>query len=552
MNSDDKDRLVAKAKDLTRAVVPKPILDDLWGRYLASKDQGEVSVATSIVDSPDKLAEIRRHYVASNNAPDFLKMSWLRRRIAEVGDPALKSYFAIAPDDETPSLCAPSHNYRALVDSVIAVAVQSNLQVAYVHEGTPIIVSNYSQLLRDIQARQWVQLRLVSYQNDLAVNLESWQIEDNVLVAPRSNPITRKIYLDSPSAKKFLETPGKMLDELYPTPLAEECNFDVDVVYTWVDFEDPDWQQLLADHTGQPVAGTESSEGDDEEVDSDRFLSRDELRFSLRSLLKYAPWVRTVYIVTNCKPPDWFDETNERVRWVYHEEIIDEQHLPTFSSHAIEASVHKVPGLAEHFLYFNDDLFLLKPVEKCDFFMPNGLAKIRPEPYGMVHGDIDPEAPDYINAARNVQRLLQDEFGKTVTKLHTHSPQSVRLSVIQQCEATFPEAYEVTRSNRFRAVTDISPTSFMYPSFAYLTGNAVMDYPNISLINVAKPYQASFKSFLGAMNNGSDDQLPLTLCINDGGGSAADENWGDAIVNFMNAAFGEMSEAERAYEGFGL
>ena len=75
MNSDDKDRLVAKAKDLTRAVVPKPILDDLWGRYLASKDQGEVSVATSIVDSPDKLAEIRRHYVASNNAPDFLKMS---------------------------------------------------------------------------------------------------------------------------------------------------------------------------------------------------------------------------------------------------------------------------------------------------------------------------------------------------------------------------------------------------------------------------------------------------------------------------------------------
>lgn len=100
------------------------------------------------------------------------------------------------------------------------------------------------------------------------------------------------------------------------------------------------------------------------------------------------------------------------------------------------------------------------------------------------------------------------------------------MSVIQQCEATFPEAYEVTRSNRFRAVTDISPTSFMYPSFAYLTGNAVMDYPNISLINVAKPYQASFKSFLGAMDNGSDDQLPLTLCINDGGGSAADGELG--------------------------
>lgn len=545
------DKLVGDAKNVIRSVVPSKLLDAIWARYLQAKSKHELTVAKSLVTSPKELDAIHRQHLSSNNESNFLTIEWLRKRISQVQDPALRSYFAITADDITPSLCAPSHCYRALINSVIAVSVQSNLRIGYGSNGDVVYISNYAQLVRDLQSKSNVRLHLSSLESEFEFYLERWEVEDGVLTAPRANPVTRKIYLESPSAKAFLETPGRNLKELYPTPLLEECTFDVDVVYTWVDFNDPEWQKMLESHTESPVETVSDNDDDDdiadEDVDKDRFLSRDELKYSLRSLLQFAPWVRQVFVVTNCKPPHWFDETNDRVRWIYHEDIIEPQHLPTFSSHAIEASIHRVPGLSERFLYFNDDLFLLKPVEKSDFFLANGIAKIRPEPYGMVHGELDEDDPDYLNAARNVQALLQREFGKTATKLHTHSPQSALLSVIQACEQTFFESYENTRGNKFRSSTDISPTSFMYPSFAYLTGNAVMDYPNVSLVNVTKPFRKLFGSYLAAMNSAKYSELPLTLCINDGGGSAQDEEWGMAVVNFMSSAFDQISDAERAY-----
>lgn len=550
-------KFVDKAKNLTKSAVPDEILDPLWGRILQAKSKSELTVAKSLVGSPEELEAIQSKHAPANNVADFLTIEWLRRRIAEVEDPALKSYFAIVSDDTVPSLCAPAHCYRALINSIIAVSVQSNLQIGYLVGGGVTFISNYAQLVRDLHTKAFSELHLVSGESELVVYIERWQVQDQILVAPRANPVIRKIYLDSPSATEFLQTPGKSLNELYPTPLLEECAFDVDVVYTWVNSEDPEWQAMLAEHSESETTPDEDQEADDddaaaeEEPDSDRFLNRDELKYSLRSLLYFAPWVRKVYVVTNCKPPEWFDETNERVQWVYHEEIFDPEDLPTFSSHAIEASIHRVPNLSEHFLYFNDDLFLIKPVEKSDYFLPNGLAKIRPEPYGMVHGEVDEEDPDYLNAARNVQALLQAEFGKSATKLHTHTPQSARLSVMQACEATFPEAYKVTRSNKFRALTDISPTSFMYPSFAYLTGNAVMDYPKTSLVNNAKPFRKILNSFRAAVHAGQFDDLPLSLCINDGGGSTQDPVWNRAIVRFMRTTFDQMSEAEKPYGSAG-
>ncbi len=545
------DKFVSSAKELTKSIVPNKILDSLWARYLTATSKEELSVAASIVASPAKLKEIQRHYAASNNERDFLTFEWLRRRVADVQDPALKSYFAIDADDITPALGAPADCYRALIDSVIAVSVQSNLQVGYMLKGERVIISNYAQLLRDLLSKQHSELRFISHEREFAFHIEKWRTEDETLLAPRANPITRKIYLQSPSAQEFLQTPGKSLNELYPMPMLEEATFDVDVVYTWVNASDPDWQKMHAEYA-DPLPDV--VEVDTEEPDvgagdaiSDRFISRDELKYSLRSLLKYAPWVQTVYIVTNCKPPQWFDESNERVKWVYHEEIIEAENLPTFSSHAIEASIHRVPDLSEHFLYFNDDLFLLKPVKKSDFFLPNGLAKTRPEPYGMVHGELDVNDPDYVNAARNVQALLQSKFGKTATRLHTHSPQSMRLSVVQQSEATFPEAYQQTRSNRFRSITDISPSSFMYPNFAYVTGNAVMDFPETALVTVGKQFRKMLAAYVEAMEIADYDELPLTLCINDGGGSTQNPVWGTAIVGFMESQFDEICEAEKVF-----
>lgn len=105
----------------------------------------------------------------------------------------------------------------------------------------------------------------------------------------------------------------------------------------------------------------------------------DELRYSLRSLDQYAPWVRTVHLVTDDQIPAWLRTHTPGLHVVSHKEIFDDPNqLPTFNSHAIESQLHHIEGLSEHFLYFNDDVFLERPAVPQDFFLTNGLTKIFP------------------------------------------------------------------------------------------------------------------------------------------------------------------------------
>lgn len=97
--------------------------------------------------------------------------------------------------------------------------------------------------------------------------------------------------------------------------------------------------------------------------DKARYDDKNELKYSLRSLEKFAPWVRRVYIVTNGQIPFWLNLDNSRVQIVQHTDIADEDTaLPTFSSAAIETFIHKIPGLSKNFLYLNDDIFLGAPL----------------------------------------------------------------------------------------------------------------------------------------------------------------------------------------------
>ena len=107
-----------------------------------------------------------------------------------------------------------------------------------------------------------------------------------------------------------------------------------------------------------------------------RFISRDELRYSLRSVHLFAPWVRNIYLVTSGQVPAWLDLDHPGVRVVPHDEIMPADALPTFNSHAIETSLHHIPGLAEHWLYFNDDFFLGRPIRPEALFSPAGLSSV--------------------------------------------------------------------------------------------------------------------------------------------------------------------------------
>ncbi|CDQ64308.1 unnamed protein product [Oncorhynchus mykiss] len=107
----------------------------------------------------------------------------------------------------------------------------------------------------------------------------------------------------------------------------------------------------------------------DEDVSASRFEDNEELRYSLRSVERHAPWVRHIFIVTNGQIPSWLNLDNPRVTVVTHQDVFQNHtHLPTFSSPAIETHIHRIPGLSQKFIYLNDDVMFGKDVWPDDFF----------------------------------------------------------------------------------------------------------------------------------------------------------------------------------------
>jgi Stealth protein CR2, conserved region 2/Stealth protein CR1, conserved region 1 len=155
-------------------------------------------------------------------------------------------------------------------------------------------------------------------------------------------------------------------------PKKEYLMFDVDAVITWVDGSDPSHKIKRDHYLSQATAPLH-----DNAVNPHRWLCSDELNFCLRSIANNAPWIRRIWIVTDNQIPDLAalpPEFAEKVTIVDHRMIFAgyENALPTFNSLAIETMLWRIPALAEHFLYFNDDVFLTAPVEVTDFFAANG------------------------------------------------------------------------------------------------------------------------------------------------------------------------------------
>ncbi len=139
-------------------------------------------------------------------------------------------------------------------------------------------------------------------------------------------------------------------------------NNEIDFVVLWVDGSDPEWQR-------QRYIWAERIKGIEEASNTEhRFREWGTFRYWFRSVEKNAPWVRMVHLVTNGQVPSWLNIHHPKLHLVRHEDIMRPEWLPTFSSHAIELNIGKIEGLSEHFVYFNDDTFLVQPVCKTLFF----------------------------------------------------------------------------------------------------------------------------------------------------------------------------------------
>ncbi|RYY76546.1 MAG: capsular biosynthesis protein [Gammaproteobacteria bacterium] len=149
----------------------------------------------------------------------------------------------------------------------------------------------------------------------------------------------------------------------------------IDAVVTWVDGQDPKHVQKLnayiADIGGRrPVA-----------ADPTRFHNDGEITYCIISLLKYAPWLRYIHVVTDDQTPEIFNQLKgtpweHKVRLVDHKDIFSgyEFALPTFNIRSIMTVLWRIPDLSERFLFLNDDFALIQPVFPQNFFYENGIV----------------------------------------------------------------------------------------------------------------------------------------------------------------------------------
>lgn len=132
----------------------------------------------------------------------------------------------------------------------------------------------------------------------------------------------------------------------------------IDFVVLWLDANDPKWQNDYEKYSPLSKQGKEPV----------RFRDHDTFKYWFRAVEKYAPWVHKVFLITNGKFPDWINKDCTKLELVKHEDYIPHDLLPTFNSCVIELFLNNIKGLSEHFVYFNDDLFLNAPVTPNYFF----------------------------------------------------------------------------------------------------------------------------------------------------------------------------------------
>jgi len=323
-----------------------------------------------------------------------------------------------------------------------------------------------------------------------ACDLEFWRRDPErpaVRIAPRTN-VAADIVAESDLSPAEVELAGRK----YPTAsvftrrMLEDIVFPIDVVYAWVDGDDPVWQEkkdrLRAQLEGRAASFHPAS------VAQGRFRSRDEIRYSLRSLQMFAPWVRNVYIVTDDQVPEWLDTSAHRLRVVDHRELFEGAALPTFNSHVISSYLHRIDGLSEHFLYLNDDVLFGRSVGPQHFFTPAGQARVFPSTTRRPFGEASADHAPQVNVAHNIRRILEREYGVTISRAVQHTPVALLRSELVRLEEMFAEEYATTRCNQFRSEADIA-AGLLFHYYSQIVGVGVPSKIDYKYINVGDSRQ---------------------------------------------------------------
>ena len=298
---------------------------------------------------------------------------------------------------------------------------------------------------------------------------------------------------------------------------------EVDYVITYVDGSDPVWQKEYEKVSGKKINAEKS----------ERFRSWDNLRYNLRAVEKNLPFIRTVHLVVSgpSQVPEWVD-TNV-VHVVYHKDIIPEKFLPVFCSTAIEMFLGFIPGLADNFIYANDDTFAMKPCRKEDFFI-DGKPVLN---YEVARSRYN-YGSQYEVQLSNSFNLAQKASGKKVKGKKCVPPHGMNPMTVSSYQKVWMSSASQIEKQVTKFREDSNYNQYLFSFYERLTdnfarnGNVTHGYINFngrSLTSVCKEIEAGKKKL---------------ICVNDAGVSNF-KVFKEQINETFNKIYPNMSKYEK-------
>jgi len=284
-------------------------------------------------------------------------------------------------------------------------------------------------------------------------------------------------------------------------------------------------------------------------------------------LYRFAPWIRKVYIVTDNQIPSWFDRKNDWAIIVDHTDIFeDKSALPTFNSNAIETQLHRIPGLSENYLYFNDDFFLGRPCTKQDFFSKDGKPlvfivnknRFVSEKTVRKEDQVKKKINEYQSGMVNSKNLVYSKTGKYCKYTLAHGIKIYKKSLMTNLAKDMEPIYSDTARKPFRTYDDIQSFSIhAYYAIFMKLGVPTLARKMVKRIHVLKNFNTILSRFLYVYVNPEKRNVlsklkfiqrskPFMFCINDE--KNVDDSIYKCINNFLDSFLPDKSPAEKLEE----
>lgn len=244
--------------------------------------------------------------------------------------------------------------------------------------------------------------------------------------------------------------------------------FKIDMVYLWCDLNDENFKKKKTEF--EKCCNIESNANGE-----CRYKDNDELKYSLRSLEKYANWINKIYIVTDRQVPKWLNTNNKRIKMIDHNDIMPSGALPCFNSNAIEHCITNIPELSEFFLYGNDDMLFSNKVDKSFFFSEDGYPIIR---HVKKYKNMD--ATIYGKMLTNTKQLFFNKFKKEYNFIPHHCIDAYKKSDLIKCYETFKTEIDGTIRNHFRTQYDVQRN--IYNFFALYSKHGTLKKSSFSFL----------------------------------------------------------------------